>query len=204
MSTLSSPSVHLRTEQPEDTAVIREISRAAFGAETQARLVDALRAAGAVTLSAVAVHGASLASEQGSETSQQPLLRDEELLGGEVVGHVLFTPVIVSTDEGDAELLGLGPVAVSPTRQHQGVGTMLVSGSLEHLRTRGYRGVVVIGEPGFFRRFGFIQASRYGLVGDPQVPDENFMALPLSSSALGGVAGKVRYRPEFDPPEEPG
>jgi putative acetyltransferase len=113
------------------------------------------------------------------------------------VGQILFTPVTVSTDRGDIALLGLGPVAVVPLRQHQGVGTMMISGCLEYLRARGHRGVVVLGEPAFYRRFGFIQADRWGLRTDLPVPEENFLALALASGVLGGMSGTVRYRAEF-------
>ena len=94
-------------------------------------------------------------------------------------------------------LLALGPVAVLPSRQHQGIGTMMISGCLEYLRARGHRGVVVVGAPAFYRRFGFIQAGRWGLKAELEVPEEDFMALALASGALGGVSGIVRYRPEF-------
>jgi putative acetyltransferase len=56
---------------------------------------------------------------------------------------------------------------------------------------------VVVGEPGFYRRFGFIQASRWGLRWEVEVPEENFLALQLTPGALAGVSGAVRYRPEF-------
>jgi putative acetyltransferase len=197
MSSLTSPDICLRVERPEDTPAIREINRAAFGSDAEARLVDALRAANAVTLSAIAVLDANRLSSVESEQGTLGLLSGDDTVGGEVVGHVLFTPVVVTTEGGDTALLGLGPVAVLPSRQRQGIGTMLISGCLEYLRARGHRGVVVVGEPTFYRRFGFIEAGRWGLQSELQVPEENFMALALASGVLGGVSGTVRYRPEF-------
>ena len=129
--------------------------------------------------------------------SEEGKLFTGEVYGGEVVGHVLFTPVSVATAKGDLPLLGLGPVAVRPANQRQGLGTMMISGCLEYLRTRGHCGVVVVGEPAFYRRFGFIQASRWGLKSELDIPEENFMALALTAGALGGLTGTVRYRPEF-------
>jgi putative acetyltransferase len=55
-----------------------------------------------------------------------------------------------------------------------------------------------VGEPDFYRRFGFIQASRWGLVSELEIPEKNFMALALTPGVLGGLTGTVRYRPEFD------
>ncbi len=88
-------------------------------------------------------------------------------------------------------------VAVIPAKQHQGIGTMMIAGCLEHLRSLHNRGVVVVGEPGFYRRFGFIPASRWGLQWELEVPEENFLVLELTPGALAGVSGTVRYRPEF-------
>jgi hypothetical protein len=71
MSTLSSPDIYLRVERPEDTAATREVNRAAFERDAEARLVDALRAANAVTLSAVAVLGASrLDDDEAAQPAQ--------------------------------------------------------------------------------------------------------------------------------------
>lgn len=197
MSSLSSPDICLRVEKPEDTPAIRGINRAAFERDSEARLVDTLRAANAVTLSAVAVLDATrLGPEDAGQTAQSTMSGDN-IVGGEVVGHVLFTPAVVAAESGDMALLALGPVAVLPSRQHQGIGTMMISGCLEYLRARGHRGVVVVGAPAFYRRFGFIPAGRWGLQSEMQIPEENFMALALASGVLGGISGIVRYRPEF-------
>lgn len=198
MSALSSLDACLRPEHQGDFGAIREVNLSAFGTPAEADLVDALRAAGAVTLSVVAILGAQRLAEGKPATEPQSKLWTGEVHGGEMVGHVLFTPVTITTDKGEVPLLGLGPVAVKPAVQRQGIGTMMISGCLEHLRTRGHRGVVVVGHPDFYRRFGFIQADRWGLKCELEVPDEAFMALALTPSVLGGVSGTVRYRPEFD------
>jgi putative acetyltransferase len=198
MSTPSSLDACLRPEHPADVEAVRHVNVMAFGTEAEADLVDSLRKADAVTLSVVTILGASRTGEARLSAAEQSKLFTGEMYGGEVVGHVLFTPVSVATGKGEVPLLGLGPVAVLPANQRQGLGTMMISGSLEYLRTRGHRGVVVVGEPEFYRRFGFIQASRWGLVSELKVPNENFMALALTPSVLGGLSGTVRYRPEFN------
>jgi putative acetyltransferase len=197
MSTISSPAVCLRPEQPADVHKIREINEAAFQGRAEADLVDALRGAGMITLSAVALLGCSPEGEEKGDATHRSGMCTDEVVGGELVGHILFTPVTVTTEKADVPLLGLGPVAVLPARQHQGVGTLMVSGCLEHLRAQRHRGVVVVGEPAFYRRFGFIKASRWGLQWETEVPEENFMALELTPGFLAGVSGVVRYRPEF-------
>jgi putative acetyltransferase len=197
MSTLSSPAICLRFEQPADAGKIREIDELAFEGRAEADLVDALRSTGIITLSAVAVLGGSPKGGESATAPDRSSICIGEVVGGEVVGHVLFTPVTVTAERGDLSLLGLGPVAVLPARQHQGIGTLMIAGCLEHVRSLHHRGVVVVGEPSFYRRFGFIEASRWGLRWEIEVPEENFMALELTPGLLAGVSGVVRYRPEF-------
>jgi len=192
-----SPSICLRPEQPGDEGSIRQINESAFADRTEADLVQTLRDAGAIRLSAVAILGGRTPDGGSVATVGRTGMCSREVIGGVLVGHALFTPVTVTTDKGDIELLGMGPVAVIPAKQHQGIGTMMIAGCLEHLRSLHNRGVVVVGEPGFYRRFGFIQASRWGLRWEVEVPEENFLALQLTPGALAGVSGAVRYRPEF-------
>jgi putative acetyltransferase len=197
MSAPTSAAVCLRAEQPGDAGTIRQINEAAFKGTAEADLIDALRAAGGITLSAVAIFGGRQLGGGTADPSRRTQMCTGEVIGGELVGHVLFTRVVVATQKGEAELLGLGPVAVLPAKQHQGIGTMMISGSLEHLRALHHRGVVVVGGPGYYRRFGFIQADRWGLQWETEVPKDNFMALELTPGALTGISGVVRYRPEF-------
>jgi putative acetyltransferase len=212
MSSLSPMDACLRPEGQDDLESIRHVNIMAFERTEEADLVDSLRGAGAVTLSVVTVLGAHRLGGTGTsdafgadDTAEVADATDAdtcalcacELYGGEIVGHVLFTPVVVATQDGELPLLGLGPVAVLPANQRQGLGTMMLSGCLEYLRAQGHRGVVVVGDPDFYRRFGFINASRWGLRSEFPVPDENFMALSLKPGVLGGFAGTVRYRPEF-------
>ncbi|MEZ4241482.1 MAG: N-acetyltransferase [Myxococcota bacterium] len=161
--------LRIRTEAPGDAPAIHEVERLAFGREAEAELVDAVREAGAGVLSLVGVWA------------------------GEVIGHVLFTPVSVGGGRGVA----LGPLAVHPDHQRQGVGTALVREGLRRLQTLGHGAVVVLGEPGYYRRFGFRPARAFGVSWDRPVPDEVFMALELRPQALAG-GGIVRYHGLFD------
>lgn len=158
----------VRTEAPGDEDGIRAVNRAAFGREAEAELVDAVREVGATILSLVAVDG------------------------GQIVGHVLFTPVAIGGGAGVA----LGPLAVHPKWQRQGIGTALVREGLEHVRALGHGAVVVVGDPRYYRRFGFASGSRFGVRWERPVPDEVFMALELRPHALAN-GGICRYHPAF-------
>lgn len=126
--------MEIRWERLEDAATIHALTTTAFrgmpysdGAE--ARVIDALRAAGALTLSLVAI-------------------RD-----GGIVGHVAFSPVTINGEAGD--WYGLGPVSVWPERQRSGIGQALIREGLRRLRSMGAGGCVLLGDPTYYARFGF-------------------------------------------------
>ena len=184
MNGLSESVAQVRPETPEDHDDIRRVATLAFGRDSEADMIDALRTAGVAVLSMLAVVGADEAWGRA-------------VAGGEVVGQALATPVTVTAEESEVSLLGLGPVAVLPTHQRQGIGTLLVETCLEQLRREGHAGTVVVGPPEYFARFGFIPASRWGLHWDGEMPDEIFMALELTPGLLSGIRGTVRVRPEL-------
>lgn len=162
----------LRAEKPEDAAALREILIAAFGREAEARLVDRLDASGNIVCSLVA--------------------EDE----GRVLGQVVFSQVGMA--EGAAPVLSLAPLAVLPAFQRLGIGSALVSAGLQRMRLAGHTRVVVLGDPAYYPRFGFVPASRFGLTCPFPAPENAFMAVALARDAWRDVAGMVQYGHEFD------
>ena len=167
--------ITIRPETAEDYAAIREVNVLAFGREIEAKLVEALRESPdfILELSLVAVEG------------------------GRVVGHILFSPLVIETKDGSVPALALGTLAVRPESQNQGIGSKLVREGLERCRSLGHRIGVVIGHPAYYPRFGFSPARARGLEAPFPVPDEAFMVLELVPGALDGVAGIVRYPSPF-------
>jgi putative acetyltransferase len=167
--------VNIRPFGSRDTEAVREVHLKAFaGSEDEARLVESLHAADAAPVSLVALHGSS----------------------GGVVGHVLFSPVETDNGASNVRVVGLAPVGVSPEYQGQGVDSRLIRAGLEACREAGYDAVVLLGEPGYYSRFGFERASAHGF-GNEYGVDHEFMVVELRSEALDGSGGTVRYRPEF-------
>lgn len=164
----------VRPEKPEDAPGVRHINRVAFDQPAEADLVDRLRSTCAESLSLVA--------------------EDDTL-----VGHILFTPVVVQGARRRVVGMGLAPMAVLPDRQRQGIGSQLVTGGLEILRGRGCPFLVVVGHPEYYPRFGFEPASRHGLASQwDGIRDEAFMVLILDAPAMAGLSGVARYRDEFN------
>jgi len=163
----------IRPEKPGDTAEIRYLNEQAFGRPAEAQLVDTLRARGNIILSLVGVRN------------------------DHVVGHILFSPVTVETERGALPVAGLAPMAIMPTLQRQGIGSLLVTAGLDVCREAGLAGVVVLGHPDYYPRFGFVPASDYGIQSEYAVPEGVFMAIELRAGVLRGHAGLAKYAPEF-------
>jgi putative acetyltransferase len=113
-----------------------------------------------------------------------------------VVGHVFFMAAQLVGGKTPARGASLGPMAVTPSRQRDGIGSALVLHGLEERRRAGYGAVVLVGHPEYYPRFGFRRGSSFGLSCQFEVPDEVFMATELNPGALSG-GGTVRYAPEF-------
>ena len=92
--------------------------------------------------------------------------------------------------------VALGPLAVDPDFQGRGIGAMLVDAFLQHCRVRDEGLVVVLGYPGYYGRFGFVPAERFGL--HHHDAGEHFQALEVRPGAAEGLSGEVTYHPAFD------
>ena len=167
----------IRREEPADRSAVFAVNEQAFDSDLEARLVDALRSAARPLLSLVA------------EIAEQ------------VVGHILFTPVEVERNPARRKVMGLGPMAVLPRLQRQGIGGRLVRRGLEACRDAGVEVVVVLGHAEYYPRFGFEPADRHGLRFRSDELAPYFMVRALVPGALRELAGEVRYRPEFDEAE---
>jgi putative acetyltransferase len=166
--------VSLRPEQPQDYPAVFLVNERAFGTPTEARLVDTIRPV------------------------VQPLISLVAALEDRVVGHILFTPVTVQGDTHAWRAMALGPMAVLPEYQNQGIGSRLVFAGLEACRRIGEQVVFVLGHPEFYPRFGFQPATGKGLHYKHPDFDPYFMVAELSPGALNGRSGWVKYHDEFD------
>ncbi|MDG4794679.1 N-acetyltransferase [Micromonospora sp. WMMD1082] len=158
--------LRLRPEDPADTGAVRRVLAAAFArpdvaVPPEVRLVDELR---------------------GGDAWLPELAMVAEY-GGEIVGCALLTRVLVGADSVPA--LALGPVAVAPHRQRIGLGTSVVQAALEAATELGERLVVVLGDPAYYRRFGFSRADRLGLTSPWSGLGEPWQALVLPPTTSG-------------------
>ena len=89
-------------------------------------------------------------------------------------------------------------MAVMPDWQRAGAGGRLLRTGLQRCPDAGFDGVVVVGHPAYYPKFGFVPADRFGLKCEYDVPPEVFMVLALPGRSLDGVSGIVRYHPAFE------
>jgi len=165
--------VTIRAETTEDHPAVYRVNQLAFGQPNEADLVDALRERVDAFISLVAT------------------------VDDNVVGHIFFSLVTVGSEEAAFTAMGLAPMAVLPTHQNQGVGSLLVREGLKECQRRGYDIVVVLGHPNYYPRFGFEPAISKGMRCEYDVPDDVFMVAELKPDALGGRQGLVKYHREF-------
>jgi putative acetyltransferase len=153
----------IRNENESDIDAISEITKAAFenlsiSNHTEQFIINALRDANALTISLVA------------EAEKK------------VVGHIAFSPVTIS--DGSPGWYGLGPISVVPELQKQGIGKSLMREGLSLLKTLGAKGCVLVGDPGYYERFGFRSLPDLFIDG---VPPQYFLALPFEESKTSGT-----------------
>ncbi len=170
MNEVSPTHMIVRPEKPSDHDAIQQILIAAFADypyshQTEHLIVEALRADKALTVSLVAE------------------------VDGTVVGQIAFSSVTIGGQK--CGWFGLGPVAVAPSHQRQGIGQALVKEGLKTIRTMGAQGCVLVGDPAFYRRFGFQHNPTLSMEG---VPPEVLLCLPMGGQI---PEGNVTHHPAF-------
>lgn len=153
----------IRNETISDIKAISRVTIEAFknfaiSQHTEQFIIDALRKAGALTISLVAE------------------------IAGQVVGHIAFSPITIS--DGSLNWYGLGPISVLPKYQKQGIGKSLVLEGLSLLKDLGSQGCALVGDPEYYKRFGFKNIP--GLIHDG-IPQEVFLALPFDKKISQGT-----------------
>jgi predicted N-acetyltransferase YhbS len=157
-----------RAETAADVAAIREVNLRAFGKTYEPDLVEALRADPAAWLPGLSIVATTTAD-------------------GEVVGHVLLSRCHID----QTPVLSLGPCAVLPSHQRQGVGTAVIQAALTEARSLGHHLVVLLGHLDYYPRFGFQPASSFGITNTSGESTPHLMVLPLDPTPV--PSGTLHY-----------
>jgi predicted N-acetyltransferase YhbS len=120
-------------------------------------------------------------------------------LNGQVVGHILFTPIIIDNGKQQFQSLVLAPVSVLPVLQKQGIGAQLIRAGHQRAIELGFQSAILLGHPEYYPRFGYKPASIWGIKTHFVLPsDDVFMAVELTEGVLNNVSGMVIFPPEFE------
>ncbi len=164
----------IRDECQNDFDKIGYINRMAFRGEEEGKLINKLRGEGVGLISLVAEERNNL------------------------MGHILFSPASIKAKEKSIEIAALGPMAVLPSFQRQGIGSALIHEGINRCIKAGYGAIAVLGHPEYYPKFGFIPSVKYGISCEYDVPEEVFMILELKKGSLHGIKGVVKYHKAFD------
>jgi putative acetyltransferase len=168
--------VNIRSEEPGDEDAIRNVIFRAFQSQSEPRLVDRLRDEDAAELSLVAE------------------------ADGRIVGHILFSPMTLDPENPSCidRVFGLAPLSVLPEFQNSGIGTKLVQRGLSLGISKRWRLVFVLGDPAYYSRFNFKQASKFNYYTEYDAPDKAFMVVSLDAYGLSvGPATIAKYHSIF-------
>jgi putative acetyltransferase len=166
----------VRQETDKDYRGITNVNNLGFGQKNEGQLILKLRKTRKF------IPGLSLVAE----------------IEGRIVGHILFYPIEIKSDDQVFPSLALAPMAVLPEYQKQGIGSRLVEEGLKKARQLGSKSVIVLGHAAYYPRFGFEPAGKWGIRPPFEVPDAVFMALELVRDGLKDIQGTVEYPPEFN------
>lgn len=159
-------------ELPEHRPAVLEINRLAFKGDEESRLIKSLARDNSILASFVAVDG------------------------DEIVGHILFSPLYVIADGKRVDAVALAPMCVAPSRQKQGIGTLLVQHGIKAMKSAGHDAIIVLGHVDFYPRFGFRHDLTRNLACSFN-QYEAFMGLELRAGSLGGKTGTCTYARAF-------
>jgi len=169
--------IMIRSETEDDYAAIQSVNDRAFGRVEEGCLVDNLR----------------------QLPEFEPRLSLIAGLGGEIIGHALFFPIYIHAEDGEEyPCLSLGPIAVIPEYQKQGIGGMLIGAGHSVALELDYTAVVLLGHPSYYPRLGYQPAEKWHLTNPWQITGEPWMAIELVEGALRCKAGLAVYPEAFN------
>ncbi|MCL2466298.1 MAG: GNAT family N-acetyltransferase [Micrococcales bacterium] len=190
--------MEIRPERPADYRAVEHLTYDAFVAmqvvDEDAELLDGVRTGDEALL-------VRKLRRTGSFVPELDMVAEVD---GKVVGNIMYTRSQVVAEDDQWETVTFGPVSVAPASQRRGIGSALVTTTLDAARAMGLRAVVIVGSPAYYRRLGFRPASDFGITLADGTTTRALLALPLYDGALEGVSGRFVDDPVFaslDPDE---
>ena len=178
--------ITLRLENKDDHRAVEHLTREAFWDLFQPGCTEHL-----------------IVHQMRTDDSFIPELDYVALDGDTIVGNIMHTKAKVRSDSGEEhEVLCMGPVAVLPSYQGKGVGSLLIKRTIAVAKAMGYTGIVIYGDHHYYHRFGYKNAEVYGIQTGDGANFDAFMALELTEGALAPVSGRFHETSAFQTKDE--
>ena len=138
------------------------------------------------------------------DETAKPILSLVAVNNNKLIGHILYTKVIITQTESSVYAQILAPLAILPDYQKCGTGQKLINEGLTRLKTSGTELVFVLGHHSYYPRCGFVPAGNQGFEAPYPIPEEHsaaWMVQTLNGDALGNIKGKVKCSKALNEPQ---
>ncbi|WP_135612500.1 GNAT family N-acetyltransferase [Methanococcoides sp. AM1] len=123
--------------------------------------------------------------------------------GDKIIGSIIYSKAkVINNENKEFEVLCMGPLGVLPSYQNKGVGSLLMEHSIEKAKHLGYKAIIIFGNPEYYKRFGFKNATEYNIQTSSGENFEAFMTLELYDESLDTISGKFYASDSFEINEE--
>jgi putative acetyltransferase len=117
--------------------------------------------------------------------------------GSTLVGHIMLTRTHVDEDAQKHEMLLLAPLTVALEHRNSGIGSKLIEAAFRSARTMGFKSVILVGDPAYYKRFGFKPSAEFGIKNTNGIPDQYVQACEMLPDALKSVKGSILFITEL-------
>lgn len=117
---------------------------------------------------------------------------------GRIVGAIFFSKAKVVDGDKVTDVLTFGPLAIEPTMQNMGIGKKLMDETFKLAKDAGYPGIIILGEPKYYPKYGFIHCSKYNLVDADGNCWDAMLAYPLDEEKFDNISGVFYESPDFE------
>ncbi len=114
-------------------------------------------------------------------------------INGKLIGHIMLTKLYIENLERKYDTLLVAPLSVVLEYRNMKIGSLLMEKALEAARNMGYQSAFLLGDPGYYSRFGFKQALDFGIQNKNNFPPEYVLACELIPNSLKGISGEINF-----------
>ena len=111
------------------------------------------------------------------------------LYDNKIVGNIMYAKALIKNNDLECTVLTFGPLSVLPEHQNKGIGGQLINHTIKLSKKMGYKGIVIYGDPDYYKRFGFKESKEYNITNKDKKYPAALLILELYTDALKGIEG---------------